>query len=421
MAPSAHDTIVITGIGILSGLGIGIEENWTSIRKGRSAIVRTDRFQNETKGDILFGKCREFDLKTHFGDLPAPWPLYYSQLALMACKLAIEDAALSIRETDTTRLGLIINSDLGAGVAAENYALKLYGKGPDRVSPFEFTKSVSNCAVGDVARYFHITGPSSFIIGENPLAYGYDLITSGRADMVICGGFDELRPRIVEGYWRRRMLLDLPDGIDDPEPLNAAIRGDGRSDVLVTGEVSCFVVLESHSHAQKRGATIYAEMVDYWTSYDPLSNDSFCQRSNDHLEFNWRNLLQRTTLSPEDVRLLVMSSTLPAQIRLHEVPVISKIWGNRPVSCTTVKSRMGEAFSGGVTASAAMGAYALFTSCLPGTGLCDNFLQDLPFSVSIPSSCKPVPAADRYCLINSLQHGGNNTSILLKKRVHDAI
>jgi 3-oxoacyl-[acyl-carrier-protein] synthase II len=409
------EPVAITGIGLLSGLGIGIDENWASIRSGGSAFVRSDRFSSATKGDILFAQCREFDIRTYFSDLTAPFPLYYSQLALMGCRLAIENAGLMPDQADMSRIGLIINSDLGAGTAGETYALKLYGKGPDRVSPFEFTKSVSNCAVGDVARYFGITGPSSFIIGENPLAYGFDLVSSGRADIVICGGFDEMRLRIVDAYWQRHLILGLAKGDVNVDLLNAAIARNGCADVLAPGEASSFIVLESRASAQKRKAPVYAEMVDYWTSCDSCSNEYVFNRSVEAQEVNWRGLFQRTGVSPEDVGLVFSSSALPIQFIQHDLPVIQQIWGDHPVNCTTVKGRIGEAFSGGVTASAAIATHALVTRCLPGTGFNKRFFDSVPASVNIPAHCMPIPMQQRHCLVNSVQLGGNVTSILLKR------
>jgi hypothetical protein len=115
------------------------------------------------------------------------------------------------------------------------------------------------------------------------------------------------------------------------------------------------------------------------------------------------------------VRLLFTSAALPSQIIRYDIPVIQKIWGRESVNCTTVKGRIGEAFSGGVTASTAVAAYALFTSCLPGTGFHDSFFHHIPASVRIPAHCLPIPTQQRFCLVNSVQLGGNMTSVLLKR------
>jgi 3-oxoacyl-(acyl-carrier-protein) synthase len=304
---------------------------------------------------------------------------------------------------------LIINSDLGANTAAENYALVLYGKGPERVSPFEFTKSVANCVVGDVARQFKLTGPSSFIIGENSISYGIDLLKSGKADIMICGGFDEVRERTVWNYSRRNLtlpvnghLLSEKDFEEREENMNKMIFGEGAG----------FVVLETEQHAVARKARIYAEVIGEYSSCDSLCNEVIWERDATDLSYTMQRALQSSGISVDKIDFIVGASCLPWQLLSYEMPAIRQIWKNVPVKYTTVKSRTGETFSSAPPISFSVAAAALYNREIPSSGW---------KSASLKLRENPLVVIDRitdmtatYCLVNSIQVGGNTTAIVLK-------
>lgn len=406
----SENRVVITGVGLISSLGMGREANWSNLLAGKEGIVVRSEWEVGAQQPQLFGLMEPFEFLEHFPQLKPPYPLKYSQLAMMGVKLAIADAGL---ETCNEMTGLIVNSDLGATAAAESYVLKLYTKGPERVSPFEFTKSVSNCAIGDVARIFGLKGPSSFIIGENPVAYAYDLLQHGKANMMICGGFDEIRDRMVDGYARRNWLLS-PSGKDEGHLLNSALQsGDGKS-TIVLGEGSCFLVLETYESAVARKARIYAELSDYHTSCDSECNEVIYKRNYHDLEENMTTLLERNSITTSEVGMISGASCLPWQVNQLELELGNNLWGDNDLTIFNFKSRTGESFSTGTTAATALAALSLYHGIVPGNDLDGSLFDHRNPVVKIPETHTPLTNVD-YAIAMSTQLGGNITSTLIKR------
>jgi 3-oxoacyl-[acyl-carrier-protein] synthase II len=401
--------VVVTGLGVVSGLGLGIEETWNKVADNGTAISEKDNWEIEGPKHEYFGTCCDLGFATHFPDITGMSPLRYSQLALLGCKLALEDAKLDLTSSDNSRTGLIINSDLGANTAAENYALKLYDKGPARVSPFDFTKSVANCVIGDVARQFKLTGPSSFIIGENSISYGIDLIKNGKADIMVCGGFDEVRERTVWNYSRRNLTKPVNGHLLSEKDFSA---NDKSNHQMVFGEGSCFVVIESEAHAKARQAKIYAEVLGEYSSCDSLCNEIIWERDSSDLGFTMKRALKLSEVEADKISFIVGASCMPWQLLSYEIPAITEVWNDTAVKYTTVKSRIGETFSSGPAISFSLAAAALYNKEIPAIGWEKELWKENGSHVQVLT--EKVGQASDYCLVNSIQVGGNTTAIVLK-------
>jgi len=408
--------VFITGIGLLSGFGIGSNDSWRSVGQEKAVIAKKNDWEFGGLQDQLFGRCAAFEFQEYFKDMQAPFPWRYSQLAMMACKLAIEDAALMLDELDLSRVGLIINSDLGASKAAEEYAFKLYGKGPERVSPFEFTKSVANCVIGDVARYFKLTGASSFILGENSVSYGYDLLRNGKADIVICGCFDEVRDRTVSNYKERGMTAEKSSSDSMPGSVIEDLYG--QCGKMVLGEASGFIVLETSAHALKRGAKIYAALAGEYSGCDSLCNEILWERASRDLAYVMERSLTLSGLEIADISFIMGASSMPWQLQTYEMPAIRAVWMDNPVMYTTIKVRLGETFASSQTISLAFAALSLYHRQIPGSGLRNAAMTCAMDGVTIAEKIMDLsdpdhPSRQHHCMVNSIQLGGNTSSIIL--------
>ena len=409
-----QQTVVITGLGALSGLGTGAEQTWQQLTGGQTAFdIRSDWEISEI-GTQYFSRCAPYDIKQYVGNLKPPFPLKYSQLAMVGCALAIQDAQLDTTAFDAERLGLILDSTFGANAAAESFLIKLFQDGPGKVSPFNFTKTTVNCALGDVARAFTLRGPSSITMGENSVCYGLDLIRSGKADVVVCGGFDEVREITLWAYDQRGYLHAPYDENGQLKPFSENMAE--TDSIIVLGEGAGFVVLESKEHALKRQARIYAELVDYAVTCDDAYVDFLYERNPNDLEATLRDVLERSQIEPEAVGLVVGGACMPWHIRDFEAPVIRRVWGDAPVQYTTIKSKVGETFSASPLLSLVTGALSLHHGQVPGTGYSASALglSDNDTFVAEPG-CTPYNATKPYAIVNSLHAGGNTVSVLLKQ------
>lgn len=413
---NARKKVVITGGGVVSGLGLGLETFWQGLLNNQSSIGVKDQWgMTDLAHDdeaIYYSPSAPFDVSMFVDNLKPPFPLKYSQLALAGCRLALQDAKLDISDLVAERLGLILDTTLSANAATETFLYKLFQDGPAKVSPFIFTKTTTNCALGDVARAFKLKGPSSILLGENSACYGYDLIEEGKADVVICGGFDEFRETTLLANLQRGNTPSA-QGASNTEHrlLSDAIACEEGTTIF--GEASAFVVLESAEHARLRGATILAELVDYQVSHDEAYHDFIAQRSAESLTDHWRSLCQRTGIRPDEVALLVGGGGLPAHIRAYETPAIRDFWHDAPVPrYTNVKAHTGETFSASPLLSLLAGALCLHEHKVIGTlynpdqlGLADvatTHTIDYPFSPG------------QYAFVNSIHMGGNTVTLALR-------
>lgn len=410
---NARKKVVITGGGVVSGLGIGLDAFWNGLLDNRSSVTVKDTWDVPdlaTSETIYYSPSAPFEVASFIDNLKPPFPLKYSQLAMVGCQLALQNARLDLTTLTPERLGLILDTTLSANAAAEAFLYKLLLDGPAKVSPFMFTKTTTNCALGDVARAFRLRGPSSILLGENSACYGYDLIEEGKADVVVCGGFDEIRETTLLANYRRGYT---PPAVVDgrQRPLSEAIANE--EGVAVFGEASAFVVLESAEHAHQRGATVLAELIDYHISRDTCYQDFIYERRADDLTDHLRTLCAQTGIRPNEVALLVGGGGLPNHIRNYETPAIRSVWGtDRTPRYTNVKAHTGETFSASPLLSLLTGALCLHHHKVTGTlydpaqmGLADTATTD-----TIDYAFSP----DDYAFVNSLHVGGNTVTMALR-------
>ena len=403
--------IVITGIGVVSGLGVGKDAFWENAIAGKSAITKKSEWELEGIDTQYFGSC-SFSLKDYFEKVSIPPPLRYSQLALLGCKLALDDARVSTHELPPDRVGLIMNTNFGASDAVERYLGTLFRRGAAAVSPMLFTKTVNNCALGDVTRMFNLKGPSSMLVGEDSVCYGLDLLRDERADVMVCGGFDETRDIFVKPYAKHGHLLPPQPGLTLAESLST-IDDTGK---IILGEASAFVVLERLEHAQRRGATIYAEVAGAATRCDQLGNRLIFERSPDDLRSTIIDALRDAHCSHQEVGLVVGTSCLPWQIASYELPALREIWPDEELLYTTIKSKIGETFGGASVTSLAVGALSLAHHLVPGTGFSTRRFEGNRGVVLPEQASSYSPIGDKHCAIVNTGHiGGNVTSVVLRR------
>jgi 3-oxoacyl-[acyl-carrier-protein] synthase II len=405
--------VVITGGGVVSGLGIGLDAFWDGLLANQTSIGIKDTWDVPdlaTDEAIYYSPSVPFELSAYVEKLKPPFPLKYSQLALVGCQLALKNAGLDLTDLVPERLGLILDTTLSANAAAEAFLFKLLKDGPTNVSPFVFTKTTTNCALGDVARAFRLRGPSSILLGENSACYGYDLIEEGKADVVICGGFDEIRETTLLANYRRGYT---PSAVVNGKhrPLSEAINEENG--VAMFGEASAFVVLESAEHARRRGATVLAKLVDYHISRDTAYRDFIYERSAENLTDHLLTLCRQTGIRPAEVALLVGAGGLPAHIRDYEAPAIRAVWGSDPAPrYTNVKAHVGETLSASPLLSLLTGALCLHRHKVTGTRY-DPARLGLPDEATTDTIDHAFADTD-YAFVNSLHVGGNTVTMALR-------
>lgn len=267
--------IFITGTGNISALGYGSTQTWNNFLAKKSLIEVNTSWKNNKIAPLFFGKTPEIVFNDEINWKERFLPSLYCQLGILSCKKAIEDAQL-ILEAEDNPIGLIIETCFGATESVEEYCDDLYRHGVQKVSPVKFTKTVANTVLGEISRLFKLNGPSSLLYSNNSIAYGFDLIKKGVAEIVICGGVDHYTEYRVLSLQNTGQLI-MASNKSHVYEISKCYSDDIKK--YIPGNGSAFVVLESETSMCKRGVRPYAEIIDYHTNFDCENVDKSYQRS----------------------------------------------------------------------------------------------------------------------------------------------
>ncbi len=261
--------IVVTGLGLVTPLGTGVEKTWKALCAGESGIGRITRFDPTGYDAQIAGEVKDFDPARFIEKKEIKKMDTFIHYAVGASQLAVDDAGLKVAPEEATRVGVYIGSGIGGLGSIETYHKILQEKGPGRVSPFFIPMTIINLASGQVAIRIGAKGPNSCAVtacatGNNCIGDAYRLIQRGDADVMIAGGAEAaITPLCVAGFASAKALSFRND-----EPARASRPFDRDRDGFVLGEGAGVVVLEELDHARRRGARIYAEIIGYAMNSD---------------------------------------------------------------------------------------------------------------------------------------------------------
>ena len=261
--------VVVTGVGLLSSVGIGTEANWTAVCAGHGGIGPITHFDATHFAARIAGEVKGFDPLNYFEKKDVKKVDVFIQFAVAAAQFAVEDAKLEVTPENADQVGVFIASGIGGFSTIEREHLELINGGPRRISPFFIPASIINLAAGHVSIRFGARGPnlatctactaSAHSIGES-----FEIIRRGDADVMIAGGSEaSITPMGVGGFAAMRALSTRND-----DPAHASRPFDKDRDGFVIGEGAGIVILEELEVAQRRGARIYAEIIGYGLSGD---------------------------------------------------------------------------------------------------------------------------------------------------------
>ena len=267
----------VTGVGVVSPLGVGREKFWNSLLANESGVGPVTLFDPEGFDIRIAAECTDFDPKEFMDRKVLQRTDRFAQMALACAKLALEDAgAWEELEENPERVGLILGSGLGGVSSMDTTQQTINEKGPSRVTPFSVTKIMPNSSAAHVGIQLGVQGPSSSpalacACGTDAVALGYDLIRRGDADMVICGATEAaITPVIMAGFIAMRAMSRRNE---DPESACRPYDADHSGFVLAEG--GAVMILESAASVEKRGADPYAKITgvgrttDAYHLFDP--------------------------------------------------------------------------------------------------------------------------------------------------------
>ncbi len=406
--------VVVTGVGLVSPLGVGTAVNWRALLAGESGIGPITRFDTTEYPSRIAGEVKGFNPLDYVEKKDVKKSDTFIHFALAASKFALEDSGLKIDAGNADRVGVVIGSGIGGLPLIEATHKILLEKGPSRVSPFFIPGQIVNLAAGQVSIHYGAKGPSTSpatacTTGLHAIGDAYRFIQGDEADAMIAGGTEAvITPLAVAGFCAMRALSTRND-----EPEKASRPWDAHRDGFVMGEGCGIVVLEEMEAAKRRGAPIYAEVVGYGMSADAYHISAPHPEGEGAVRV-MRIALRDAGLQPEQIGYINAHGTSTQLGDLSEVRAIKKVFGDHAykLAVSSTKSSTGHLLGAAGGLETGILALAVRDQILPPTINLDEPGEgcDLDF---VPNQARKVDL--EYAASNSFGFGGTNASIILKR------
>ena len=406
--------VVVTGIGLVSPLGIGTDVNWRALMTGQSGIGRITHFDASAYASQIAGEVKGFDPLQFVEKKDVKKMDVFIQYAIAAAQFAMDDSKLTITPESAPHVGVFIASGIGGFSTIEREHEALLHGGPRRVSPFFIPSAIINLAAGQVSIRFGAKGPnlatctacsaSAHAIGDS-----FEIIRRGDADAMIAGGSEAaITPMSVAGFAAMRALSTHND-----EPAKACRPFDMERDGFIIGEGAGVVVLEERESAINRGAKIYAEVVGYGMSGDAYHITAPTEDGSGAVRVMER-ALRKANVPPHQVGYINAHGTSTPHNDRIETLAIKNLFGDhaRRMAISSTKSMTGHLLGAAGGLEAGITALAVHHQTAPPTINLEHPDPDCDLDY-VPGKCRAVKM--EYALSNSFGFGGTNAALLFKK------
>ena len=405
--------VVITGVGLITALGTGTEKTWKSLLDGDCGINTIESFDTSDQSVHIAGEVRDFNPEDYIQKKELKKLGRFSQFAIAASKMALDDAKLDINKSNATRVGVIIGSGIGALEVIETEIGKMIEKGPKRISPFYIPAVITNMASGNVSIYTGAKGPNKAIVtacasGTHSIGDAFQTILLGKADAIIAGGSEATITRSgIGGFASIKALSNNPDPKKASRPFSA------DRDGFVMGEGAGILIVEELEHALKRGAKIYAEIVGYGETGDAYHMTA-PEESGNGAARAMQMAMEQGNINPNEVDYINAHGTSTPLNDKIETRAIKTVFGDhaKELAVSSTKGAVGHLLGGAGGVEAGFLALAIHEGVMPPTVNYDNPDPDCDlYYVPNKSEKKEI----RYGLSNTLGFGGHNAVVAFKK------
>ena len=406
--------VVITGIGLVSSLGIGTAATWQALLAGTSGVTRVTKFDITAYAAQIAAEVKGFDPLNFVEKKDVKKMDVFIQYALAASQFAMDDSGLRITPENAPDVGVFIGSGIGGFQTIEREHSALLAGGPRKISPFFIPSAIINLASGQVSIRFGAKGPnlasctacsaSAHAIGDS-----FEIIKRGDADAMITGGSEAaITPMSLGGFAALRALSTRND-----EPHKASRPFDKDRDGFVIGEGAGTLILEELGHATRRGARIYAEIVGYGMSGDAYHITAPSENGEGGVRV-MRMAVKKAGIQPDQVDYINAHGTSTPYNDKLETLAIKTLFGDhaRTLAISSTKSMTGHLLGGAGGLEAGISALAVYHQIAPPTINLDQPDPECDLDY-VPCTSRPMPIT--YALSNSFGFGGTNAALLFKK------
>lgn len=406
--------VVVTGVGLVSPLGIGTEISWQGVRAGKSGVGPITAFDATEFACRIAGEVKDFDPQKYIEKKEIKKMGRFIQFAIAASECAFSSSGLKVTAENEERVGVYIGSGIGGFEVIEREHKTLLEHGPRRISPFFIVATIVNLASGQVSIRCGAKGPNSATAtacttSAHSIGDSFRIIQRGDADAMICGGTEAcITPMGVGGFAAARSLSTRNN-----EPERASRPWDKDRDGFVVGEGAGIVVLEDLDTAKRRGAHILAEMVGYGMSADAF-HVTAPPENGDGAYRVMRNALRDAALEPNAIDYINAHGTSTELGDRIETMAIKRCFGDHAykVAVSSTKSMTGHLLGGAGGLEAGITVLAIRDQLAPPTINLETPDADCDLDY-VPNQARPLKI--QYALSNSFGFGGTNGALIFKR------
>lgn len=413
---SKNRRVVVTGMGVVSAIGLSVEEFWNNLISGKSGVSRIETFDVEKIDSKIAAQIKNFDPTSYMGNKQAKRMDRFAQFAVAAALMALEDSKLKITSENETLVGVYVGSGVGGLATLEEQHKCLLGRGADKVSPFLIPMMISNMAAGQVSIFTGAKGPVSCTTtacaaGSNAIGDAFELIKRGVAKVMIAGGSEaSITPLGMAGFSAMRALSTRNN-----EPERASRPFDRDRDGFVMGEGCGIVILEDLEHAIERGARIYAEMFGYGLSGEAYHITAL-EESGINVARCMRSCLEEGGVGLDEVDYINAHGTSTPLNDVVETRAIKKCFGEYAykINISSTKSMTGHCLGAAGAIEAVASVLAVERDIIPPTINLENPDDECDLNYTPNVSVKRVV---NIAISNSIGFGGHNVTLGFRKYI----
>ncbi|MGE0593494.1 MAG: beta-ketoacyl-ACP synthase II [Vicinamibacterales bacterium] len=410
--------VVVTGIGLVSSLGIGTGANWTALMAGTSGVGRITKFDTTGFAAQIAAEVKDFDPLQFVEKKDVKKMDVFIQYAIAASQFAMEDSKLQIGAELAPRVGVFIASGIGGFTTIEREHKALLDGGPRRISPFFIPSAIINLAAGQVSIRFGAKGPNSATCtacsaSAHAIGDAFEIIRRGDADAMIAGGSEAaITPMGVGGFAAMRALSTRND-----DPSRASRPFDRDRDGFIIGEGSGVLILEELEMAKRRGAPIYAELIGYGMSADAYHITAPSEDGDGGVRV-MRLAIEKAGITPAQVDYVNAHGTSTPHNDRLETLAIKRCFGDhaRTLAISSTKSMTGHLLGAAGGLEAGITALAVHHQVVPPTINLDVPDPDCDLDY-VPHRSRSMPIT--HALSNSFGFGGTNAALLFRRYESD--
>jgi 3-oxoacyl-[acyl-carrier-protein] synthase II len=406
--------VVITGLGVVSSLGVGVENNWQALISGKSGIDKISRFDASDLATQIAGEVKDFNPQDYIEKKEIKKMDLFIQYGIAAADMAFKDSGLKITEENADRVGVVVGSGLGGLPAIEKYHKVLLERGYKRITPFFIPMVIINLVPGQISMRYGAKGPNQSAVsacasGTHSIGDAFHMIARGDADAMFAGGSEStITPLGIGGF---NVMKALSTRNDDPHSASRPFEKD--RDGFIMAEGAGVLMLEEYEQAKARGAKIYCEIVGYGLSSDayhltqPAPNGEGAARC-------IKMAIKNSGLNPDQIDYINAHGTSTYYNDLYETMAIKSVLGDHAYKTlvSSTKSMTGHALGAAGGMEAVFSALTIERGVVPPTM---NFTEadpdcDLDY---VPNEAREAKVDT--VMSNSFGFGGTNASLVFKR------